>query len=162
MDPQPRQLGGVGRVVAFFVAAVPLFVGGGCVEDPAYRPADLQLDLPGLVPTSAALARTCVVGVGERQAGARLEGRLVFTGVPTTAPVDVVIDLFDEAGTLLAQGRGVDVDGYAQGERVDCVPGLDSGDLPVETCEPCSAEGKFAEPDEPSWVLAIRFTGDVL
>ena len=156
MDPEPRRVGGVGRLVAF---AAALVVGGGCVEDPAYRPADLQLDLPGLVPTSAALARVCVVGVGERQAGARLEGRLVFTGVPTTGPVDVEIDLLDEAGTLLAQGRGFDVDGYAQGERVDCVPDLDSGDLPVETCEPCSAEGKFAEPDEPSWVLAIRFTG---
>lgn len=155
MDPQPRRVGGVGRL-----AVAALLLCGGCVADPAYRPADLQLDLPGLVPTSAALARTCVEGVGERQAGARLEGRLVFTGIPAGAPIDVVIDLFDEAGTLLAQGRGQGVDGYAQGERVDCVLGLDSGDLPVETCEPCAAEGKFAEPDEPSWVLAVRFTGD--
>jgi hypothetical protein len=157
VGPQPRRVGGVGRHAAF---AAALVLCGGCVEDPAYRPADLQLDLPGLVPTSAALVRTCVIGVGERQAGARLEGRLVFTGVPTTGPVDVVVDLFDEAGTLLSQGRGFDVEGWAPGERVDCVSGLDSGDLPVETCEPCSAEGKFAEPDEPSWVLAIRFTGD--
>ncbi|MCK6521972.1 hypothetical protein L6R49_11075 [Myxococcota bacterium] len=140
--------------------AAAAFALGGCVEDPAYRPVDLQLDLPGLVPTNAALARTCVAGVGERQAGARLEGRLVFTGVPATGPVDVVIDLFDEAGTLLTQGRGDQVDGYAVGERVDCVVGLDSGDWPVETCEPCVAEGKFAEQDEPSWVLAIRFTGE--
>jgi len=119
----------------------------GCPAPIDYRRADLHVDLPGLVDPEAATVRVCVDGVGSRSFGARLAGRVALTGIPAGEPVDVVVDVLDDDGALMAQGYADDVDGWIQGEL----------DEDCEGCEPCQAEGSFAAPEEDSWVLAVRF-----
>jgi len=119
----------------------------GCPEPIDYRQADLQVDLPGLVPVDAETVRICVDGVGSRSFGARLAGRFALTGIPAGDPVDIVVDVLNEDGELLIQGYADGVEGWTTGEL----------DEVCEGCEPCKAEGSFAAPEEDSWVLAVRF-----
>ena len=120
----------------------------GCPEPIDYRPADLQIDLPGLVPDGAETVRICVDGVGSRSFGARLAGRFAMSGLPAGQPLDVVIDVMDGDGELMVQGRAEGVEGWVEGEL----------DEDCDTCAPCGATGSFAAPGEDSWVLAVRFT----
>ena len=121
-----------------------------CANPLNYRPVDLQLDLPALVPDEAETARICVAGVGEMSFGANLAGRFALAGIPADrANLNITVDLEDSDGEVLLQGYADQLSGYGVGDVDECADG----------CVPCTATGRFATPEEASWVLAVRFSG---
>ncbi len=118
---------------------------GGCGE-PDYRVADLQLDLAGEPPSDAEFVRICVTGVGQRVLGYRLAGAYSYPGLPEGVPVDVVVDVLDGEGAVLAQGQAPTLVGYTEEVLTDCMG-----------CEGCDASGTAADPGGESWLLAVRF-----
>ena len=115
-----------------------------------HQAADLQWDIEAEMPADASTLRLCVIGVGQRVVGAREDGRMSFLAIPTGAPVDLGLDVLDDAGDLLAQTQAAQVSGYTRSALSLC------GDS-AEACAPCSAEGDLADEDQPSWTLAVRF-----
>ena len=128
------------------MAALALVLMGCAPTD--HRFADVQLDLPGALPQAASVVRVCVDGVGEREFGARLTGRFSMTGLPPGEPVDVAVDVLDEAGELLAVGWAEGLVEHGVGARSECLAGA--------VCQPCSAESSGPEADD-AWLLAVRF-----
>ena len=118
----------------------------GCGE-PNYRPADLQLDLIGELPLEATHVRLCVGGVGQRVLGYRLAGNYSYPGLPVGVPVDVTVDVLDADAEVLARGQAPAMAGYIEGVLEECLG-----------CEPCEATGTAADPDEDSWLLAVRLS----
>lgn len=114
-----------------------------------YRDADLQLDLPGQVPTQAEQVRVCVSGVGQQTFGARMSGLFAVTGLPAGQPVDVTVDVLEQ-GLVVVQGRTSELVDYALASRTECD---EAG------CTPCTEQGSFASAEEETWVLALRFLG---
>ena len=114
-----------------------------------YRDADLQLDLPGLVPDQAEQVRVCIAGVGEQSFGARMNGLFAVTGLPAGEPVDVTVDVVEQE-LVTVRGQAEQLSDYQLGSREDC---------PEEGCEPCTEQDRFAPAQEDTWVLALRFVG---
>ena len=127
----------------------PLFLAlvwtGGC-GGVDYRAADLQLDLVGELPEDVASVRICVEGVGARVMGARLAGTYSYPGLPVDAPLDITVNVLDEDGEVLLEAQAPALSGYREEELRECDP-----------CSACQASGTAADPDGPSWLLALRF-----
>ncbi len=111
-----------------------------------YRAADLQLDLAGELPLETHSVRICVEGVGARGMGARLAGTYSYPGLPVGEPLDITVDVLGEDGEVLLEAQAPALSGYREEELRECDP-----------CSACQATGTAADPDGPSWLLALRF-----
>ena len=132
----------------------------GCgVEE--WRNADLQLDVLSALPDTAEQVRVCVDGAGVRELGAAAVGRFAVPGVPMSRPaivtVQVVVsggeDTADAQPQIIGQAGPVTLEAdapYASTAYNDYTAG--------EGPSLCEVTGSFAEEEEESWLLAVRFS----
>lgn len=111
-----------------------------------YDVADLQIDVEAPVPADAETLRVCVSDHGTLERGAG-NGRMAFPGLRAGEAVTVWLDVYDDAGALLAVAGPAEL----------------SADAPYTTTallppgEPCEAGGALAAEGADSWLLALRF-----
>ncbi|MCB9780852.1 MAG: hypothetical protein H6742_19950 [Alphaproteobacteria bacterium] len=132
--------------------AAPL-LWGCAVED--WRNADLQLEIAGVDPGTQAIVRTCVDGVGSRDA-ALGAGRVAFPGLPTDGDLTVTVDVLETADT----GSDATRSGRAG-------PITFSGDVIVQQaawtacddadCPPCREAAAPVDTGAAGRLLAVRF-----
>ncbi len=135
------------------------FLGGCGVEE--WRNADLQLDVSSTLPDAAEQVRVCVDGAGVRELGAAAVGRFAVPGVPTDRPAIVTVqvlaagneDTADSQAQIIGQAGPVTLEAaapYASTAYNDYTAG--------EGPSLCEVTGSFAEEEEESWLLAVRFS----
>lgn len=117
----------------------------GCARE-TYDVADLQVDVAAPLPDGAETLRLCVSGHGTLERGAG-NGRMAFPGLRAGEPVDVSLDVYDDAGVLLASVGPARVDGDAPWTTTPLLP----------PAEPCAAGGAIAPEGAETWLLAVRF-----
>ncbi len=118
----------------------------GCARE-TYDVADLQLDVTAPLPAGAETLRLCVSDHGTLERGAG-NGRMAFPGIRAGAPVDVSLDVYDDAGALLASAGPARLDGDAPWTTTPL----------LEAAAPCEAGGAIAaESADETWLLAVRF-----
>ncbi len=125
-------------------------VGCGGGEGVNYVPVDLQLDVVGTVPVDIETIHMCVEGSGELTEGAG-NGRVMFAGLRADDVALVTLDFRDVDDVVIGGVGPVEMD--------NTTAWLEA---PQDTREDgCTAAGSTAEDDAESWVLGVRFTGEV-
>lgn len=125
-----------------------------CVVE-EWRNADLHVDVTGADWTDTDTVRLCVAGVGpqEEALGA---GRVGYPGIPTDgAPRSLIIDLMDPDPDTddrrLGRAGPIALTTDTPWQEVAMVS------CDTEPCGGCTAQGERADPDDLSWLLAVRF-----
>jgi len=146
----------------------------GCPAAEEWRNADLQVDVRADLPDGAARVRICVDGAGSRTQGA---GPVAYAvpGVPMDGPAVVTADVLavrtgtgpwdeDTGGAgyqVMARGGPVTLDAATPWAEVALEAFVAEGADPEADCPecpaPCTTSGAFADDEEDSWLLAVRF-----